>query len=398
MSSLTPSPSQPAIETGSVALLLMSTLAASLLIQAATDLRQAVLFILGVGFGITLMHALFGFSGGWRRFIRQRDSRSVRAQLLLFMLTALLFFPLLGGVFPGLHLSGAVSPAGVSVLVGAFMFGIGMQLGGGCGSGTLYTMGQGQFDMLLTLVFFVIGATVASSQMTWWQGQGDLGTISLIKEYGWFTALLMTLATLIALYVLAAFFDKQKNQHLQVLFSPVSRDAIIPTLVFGRWPLWWAVIALTLLSVCTLILAGHPWSITFAFSLWGTKIWAALGGDISQWSYWQLPYPASALNSSVLLDTTSVMDLGLILGAAIAAALAGRFAPAMKISANKLLAVIVGGLLLGYGARLAYGCNIGALFAGIASGSLHGWLWLLTGFAGNIVGSRLRYVIKLDKA
>ena len=394
----TSSPRQSEIEAGTLVLLLLATLAASLLIQAATDLRQAVLFILGIGLGIVLMHALFGFSGGWRRFIRQRDSRSVRAQLLLFMLTSVLLFPLLGGVFPGVQASGAVSPAGVSVLVGAFLFGIGMQLGGGCGSGTLYTMGQGQFDMLLTLIFFIIGATVASAQLSWWQGLGDIGTISLIKEYGWFTALAMTLATLIALYVLAAFLDKQKNQHLQVLFSPVTRDKLIPTLVYGTWPLWWAVIALALLSLFTLLLAGHPWSITFAFSLWGTKIWSALGGDISQWAYWQLPYPASALHNSVLLDTTSVMDLGLILGAALAATLAGRFAPAMKISARKLLAVILGGLLLGYGARLAYGCNIGALFAGITSGSLHGWLWLLTGFLGNMVGSRLRYVIKLDKA
>jgi hypothetical protein len=38
------------------------------------------------------------------------------------------------------------------------------------------------------------------------------------------------------------------------------------------------------------------------------------------------------------------------------------------------LFLFVGGSLLGYGARLAYGCNIGAYFSGIASSSLHGWL------------------------
>ena len=30
---------------------------------------------------------------------------------------------------------------------------------------------------------------------------------------------------------------------------------------------------------------------------------------------------------------------------------------------------------MGYGARIAFGCNIGAYFGGIASFSLHGWLW-----------------------
>ena len=48
----------------------------------------------------------------------------------------------------------------------------------------------------------------------------------------------------------------------------------------------------------------------------------------------------------------------------------------MARAGRSLAAAIIGGLLLGYGARIAYGCNIGAFFSGIASGSLHGWLWL----------------------
>ena len=43
-----------------------------------------------------------------------------------------------------------------------------MQLGGGCGSGTLYTMGQGQVDMLITLIFFIVGATLGSAHLHWW--------------------------------------------------------------------------------------------------------------------------------------------------------------------------------------------------------------------------------------
>ena len=44
---------------------------------------------------------------------------------------------------------------------------------------------------------------------------------------------------------------------------------------------------------------------------------------------------------------------------------------------------IVGGLIMGYGSVIAFGCNIGALFSGIASGSLHGWLWGISALAGN---------------
>ena len=57
---------------------------------------------------------------------------------------------------------------------------------------------------------------------------------------------------------------------------------------------------------------------------------------------------------------------------------------------------MVGGLLLGYGAPLAYGCNIGAYFSGIVSGSLHGRLWLVVAFAGNVLDTRLRPAFGLE--
>ncbi|MGD8526729.1 MAG: YeeE/YedE thiosulfate transporter family protein, partial [Thioalkalispiraceae bacterium] len=136
---------------------LVAILFLSLFLQHAFDLKQALLFLIGVGLGISLMHALFGFSGGWRVMIVKRRSQAVRAQILLFALSCLLFFPVLGQVFPDIQASGAFGPFSVSVLVGAFLFGMGMQLGGGCGSGTLYTVGWGQTDMLITLTFFIVG-------------------------------------------------------------------------------------------------------------------------------------------------------------------------------------------------------------------------------------------------
>ena len=85
-----------------------------------------------------------------------------------------------------------------------------------------------------------------------------------------------------------------------------------------------------------------------------------------------------------------MMDIGIVIGAMFAASLAGRYAPVWRVPLRSLAAAVVGGLLLGYGARLAYGCNIGAYFSGIVSGSLHGWLWLVAAFAGNVIGTRVR--------
>jgi len=373
----------------------LAILAISLLLQHEFSLKHSLLFLTGTGLGITLLHALFGFTGGWRQFIRDRNSQGVRAQILLLALTSIIFFPVIAGVIPGVGGNAAMGPVGTSVLAGAFLFGIGMQLGGGCGSGTLFTVGWGHIDMLITLTFFIIGATLGAAHLPWWMSLPALGKISIITEMGWMNGLLTQLIVLLALYLLVRFIDLRKNTQLVSLRDPDHRG-FIERLVTGPWPLSWGIAGLLLFNLLTLLLAGYPWSITFAFGLWGTKIWSALGGDISSWQYWANYYPAKALNASVLKDITSIMDFGIILGAALAAALAGKFAPQATINKKRLLTAIVGGLLLGYGARLAYGCNIGAMLGGISSGSLHGWLWLIAAFCGSMLAIRIKIWIGVD--
>lgn len=57
---------------------------------------------------------------------------------------------------------------------------------------------------------------------------------------------------------------------------------------------------------------------------------------------------------------------------------------------------MLGGLIMGYGARMAFGCNIGAFFSGIASFSLHGWVWIVFALMGTWVGVRLRPLFGLS--
>jgi uncharacterized membrane protein YedE/YeeE len=112
--------------------------------------------------------------------------------------------------------------------------------------------------------------------------------------------------------------------------------------------------------------------------------------DVASWPYWTAPARAEALRTSLFSDVTSVMDFGILAGALLAAGLAGKFAPVWRLQAKSLVAAVIGGLLLGYGARLAYGCNIGAYVGGIASSSLHGWLWFAAALPGTAIGTKLR--------
>ena len=92
----------------------------------------------------------------------------------------------------------------------------------------------------------------------------------------------------------------------------------------------------------------------------------------------------------MLADRISNLDLGIMIGALVASAVGGAFVLHKRIPWKLALGAVLGGIAMGYGARLAGGCNIGAYFSGIASFSLHGWIWAVVALGGTWVGLRLR--------
>ncbi|CAL78674.1 conserved hypothetical protein; putative membrane protein with YeeE/YedE motives [Bradyrhizobium sp. ORS 278] len=373
----------PVVAIASAALLL-----GALALSASFTWRQGVLFLVGGGLGLSLYHALFGFTSAWRVFIAARRGAGLRAQMVMLAIAVVLFFPALAhGTLFGQPVHGEYGAVGVGMLTGAFLFGLGMQMGGACASGTLYTAGGGNTRMLVTLAAFIAGSTIGARHLPWWSAQPNIGAVSLIDTLGWMPGLALCLVLMAGIYLFTVQAEKRTYGRLE----PGARTDLTGVRRFlqGPWPLLWGAVALALGNFATLYLDGRPWGITSAFALWGSKIAMALGADVASWGYWQGARAAS-LQQSIFSDITSVMDFGIMLGALLAAGLSGKFNPTWRLPLPSLLAAIVGGLLLGYGARLAYGCNIGAYFSGIASGSLHGWCWLVAAFIGNIIGTRLR--------
>ncbi len=224
--------------------------------------RHAGLLALGVALGVTLYHSGFGFTSAYRRLIVERDVGGIRAQLLMLAVASVLFAPALaaGGAF-GLAVVPAAAPAGVSVAAGAFLFGIGMQLGNGCGSGTLYALGGGSLRMALTLAAFVAGSFVASLHMSFWQSLPAADAATLGSRIGWPAAVALQLALLAALAAACARWGRAAQ-------GSVTRAH---RLVRGPWPLMAGGLALAVLNLATLLAAGHPWTITWAYTLWGAK-------------------------------------------------------------------------------------------------------------------------------
>ncbi|HYG70295.1 MAG TPA: YeeE/YedE family protein [Anaeromyxobacteraceae bacterium] len=384
-----PAAAQNRIALAAAALLALGALA----LGNAFSWRQGAFLLLGAFLGVTLYHAAFGFTSSWRVFIADRRGAGLRAQMIMLAIAVVLFFPTLaGGTLFGQPVRGEASPVGVSVVFGAFLFGVGMQLGGGCASGTLYTVGGGSLRMVVTLAAFVAGSTIGARHLPWWSATPNIGPVSIVKQLGWAPALALHLALFAAIALLTVVLERRRHGALPAR----PRTALgWRTFTRGPWPLVWGAVALAAGNFATLALAGRPWGVTSAFALWGSKLAGAAGVDVASWGYWTAPARRDALAGSVLGDVTSVMDFGIIVGALLAAALARKFAPTWKVPARSLVAAVIGGLLLGYGARLAYGCNIGAYFSGIASSSLHGWVWLVAAFTGNVLGTRLRPVFGL---
>ncbi|MBY7143146.1 YeeE/YedE family protein [Virgibacillus sp. NKC19-3] len=357
---------------------------------------QPLLLVIGLLLGYTLFHARFGFTSAFRRFASVGNGQALRSHMLMLAVAVTLFAPILafGYSFFGEEVAGNLSPIGVSLIVGAFMFGIGMQLGGGCASGTLYAVGGGRTVMFVTLLFFIAGSTIGAKHLPFWtEDLPAFKPVSLATStglgYGGAWVLSIVLFGLIAWFTLVV--EKRKK-------SP--KVASVPSatgwkrIFRGSWPLFAAAIALAVLNALTLMTRGTPWGITSAFALWGSKTAQFFGIDVASWGYWQ-GANAAVLESSILTDSTTVLNLGVIIGAFLASAAGGLF-KFTRMNPKNVTAAVIGGLLMGYGARLAFGCNIGAYFSGIASFSLHGYIWGILALAGTFVALYLRPLFGLS--
>ena len=331
---------------------------------------SAALILGGFGLGVAFLKAEFSYTASWRRFLTRGEAGGLLGGLIVIAVAAVVVVPV-AALSP--KFGGAIAPLGPSLVIGAFTFGIGMQLANGCGSGTLYTVGGGSGRMLLALAGFIVGCVFGSLSLPAFLALGGIDPVLASAYLGPWGGLAATLASLALAAALMIAVAKRRGAN----FMP-SRNYVVGGLIIG------------LLCIAVFVAGGHPWSVTFGFTIWGAKIFSALGYDFSHAAFWQWPGPKHALEGTVLSDTSSLTDFGMLFGAMAAAAAAKPFAVTAWPPARSLAAALIGGLLMGWGARLGFGCNIGAFVSGVASGSLHGWVWFAAALPGCLIGIRLR--------
>ncbi len=338
---------------------------------------SAALILGGFGLGVAFLKAEFSFTAAWRRFLTRGEAGGLLGGLIVIAVCALAVVPVAA---LSSKYGGAIAPLGPSLVIGAFVFGIGMQLANGCGSGTLYTVGGGSGRMLVALLFFVIGSVFGSLSLPAFMALGGIDPVLASDYFGAWGGLAITLVSLAVAAAIIIAVARARGAN----YMP-SRNYIIGGFTIG------------LLCIAVFVAGGHPWSVTFGYTIWGAKAATALGFDLSHAAFWQWPGPKRALAESVLSDTSSLTDFGMLFGAMAAAAASKPFAATAWPPVKSMLAACVGGLLMGWGARLGFGCNIGAFVGGVASGSLHGWVWFLAALPGCLIGIRLRPLFGLSR-
>lgn len=124
-----------------------------------------------------------------------------------------------------------------------------------------------------------------------------------------------------------------------------------------------------LVNVLYSIVMGRPIGITSLFTLLGQSLQSFTMYPLHEFLF-QLH---SHQQQSLFLLT--LFSLGLIAGSLLSAILQGEFRLRVHFSLSRFFLALCGGVLMGYGAYIARGCNIGAMVGGIASLSLHGWVF-----------------------
>ena len=308
------------------------------------DLARAALFLVALGLGWVFMRSEFSYTAAFRNPLARRDGTMLALGIGIAAIPALVIVPVTA-LMPAY--SGYVSPLGLPVLVGAALFGVGMQLANGCASGSLYAAGAGSRRLWIAIPFFCAGGVLGSLALPYAMALPTFPAIGLGQVFGPWVGLVATLAMILGLTAL-------------LLRLPGSCTPDAMKLRAGSM--------IGVLAACAFLLWGSPWGVTMGLTVWGAKLAGLVGLSVEHTRFWQSPPAAAALHSNILQQQSSLMNIGVLLGAMLPAAWHGRFRAWQWPDARGCLAAAIGGLSMGVGARLAFGCNIGSLLGGLSSG------------------------------
>jgi hypothetical protein len=358
-------------------------------IFAAMGREAAFSWIAGGVFGWVLQRTRFCFLCNLRDFLERREPAGALA-ILLALAVGLIGYHVVTGAwivdaFAG-HLppKAHIAPVGWNLVLGGLAFGAGMGVSGSCISAHLYRLGEGSFVCLFALIGGILGFLVGF--LTWnpiylalVSGQP---VIWLPATFGFGGSLLLQLGVLGLLFWAVSKLARH---------APAPTDAgesMVRKVLFKRWPAWVGGLIIGLLAAAVL-LRTEPLGVTSEL----TRAARFLGNHFSL-----LPERMEGLDTirgcasrpaEGLFSRGFLFISALVLGSLGSALMSNEFEWERPSFSGAFLA-LAGGLLLGWGAMVSFGCTIGTLLSGIHASSLSGWLFGVAVVGGILLGLPVR--------
>jgi uncharacterized membrane protein YedE/YeeE len=290
-------------------------------------------------------------------------------------------------------------PIGVSSVLGAFIFGIGMQLSSGCAIGTIVGLGEGFLKAWMACLFSIIGATVGIVNPIY-ESFSKLPATSESVVIPWYATIVILVAIVIVLVILEICKCCRKSNE-----SQQSERTLHDLAVFMRqgddpdredrlrlWRNYAIDIAVAAVLGIFFVCEGRPMAIVPALADIGSWVLRPCGIDTRFWKYWEGREMPDLLNSG---DFVTVLFIGL--GAFLASAFAGNFGLYQEFDLVEMVKAAVGGFAMGFGGMIAGGGNLLAVVGGIASSSVGGFLWFTAAVGGGLVVAGIHAYIQKHK-
>ena len=328
-----------------------------------------------VGFllGFVMQRGRFCLTGGFRDMYIAKDNRMFYALLIAIAIQSVGVFALIeAGSF---SFSAGTTPI-LGVIGGAFIFGIGIILAGGCATGTWYRAGEGLIGSWIALAGYMLMATIMRkgpfAPFTQEVKSTALVENSIATTFGINNWVLVGLLVAVVLIIVIRELRKPK---LMIPTLKPKRTGLAHILFEKRWHPF---VTATLIGFIALI----AWPLSAATG-------RVFGLGITTPSSNILLYLTTG--DQTLIDWGVFLVLGIFLGSFTAAKLSNEFRfrmPDTKTAINSF----VGGNLMGFGAVLAGGCSIGNALVMTAMMTWQGWIALVFMLLGTWTASYFVFV------
>lgn len=157
-------------------------------------------------------------------------------------------------------------------------------------------------------------------------------------------------------------------------------------IIFQRhWNPYVVLLIAGVLSAVYFGLTSTVWAVTGEFTRLGGDILLLLGVNATDWQY----YGMVGLQGSTWSRPDGWIVWGMFIGALTMVLLSNSFKIRLPQQKRRYVQGFVGGILAGFGARLALGCNLAAFFTGVPQFSFHAWIFIVATGIGTFFGAKL---------